>query len=92
LKALPLWLLVWLCAAAAPSNRRGRRHPNPNASAARRWASIPDTAAYLGIGVRTVREMIRDGRITAYRGLGNRVIRVDLNEVDTAMAPDAAAG
>lgn len=66
------------------ANRRARRHPAP-AAVPRRWASINDTAAYLGIGIRTVREMLADGRLTAYRGLGSRVIRIDLNEVDAAM-------
>jgi excisionase family DNA binding protein len=51
-----------------------------------RYATIPQTAEYLGVCDRTVRNMIEDGRLTAYRGLGSRVMRVDLNQVDALMA------
>jgi excisionase family DNA binding protein len=39
-------------------------------------------AAYIEVNERTIRQMIADGRLTAYRGLGPRVLRVDLAEVD----------
>ncbi|OJZ75813.1 DNA-binding protein [Mycobacterium paraffinicum] len=52
----------------------------------RRWVSIADTAEHLGITTKTVRQMIADGRLTAYRS-GPRLIRLDLNEVDAAMRP-----
>lgn len=64
------------------SNRRERRHPNP----ARRYAKLIEAAEYLGVTDRTIRQMIADGRLTGYRS-GNRLIRVDLNEVDAAMKP-----
>jgi excisionase family DNA binding protein len=70
--------------------RRVRRHPDAAddlPAAVRRWASLTETANYLGVSLRTVRTMITDGRLTAYRGLGKRVIRIDLNEVDAAMRP-----
>jgi excisionase family DNA binding protein len=47
----------------------------------RRWRGIPETADYLGVSDKTVRQMIADGRINAYRA-GARLIRIDLNEVD----------
>ena len=50
----------------------------------RRWASIDYTAEYLGVHKVTVKNMIADGRITAYR-LGRRVVRIDLNEVDRSL-------
>jgi excisionase family DNA binding protein len=87
---MPIPLLLWLIATAvAPSNRRGHRHPNPDENSARRWASVKDTAAYIGVTTRTMRQMVADGRLTQYR-LGPRIVRFDLNEVDAAMV-DAAA-
>ena len=52
----------------------------------RRWASMDDAAAYLGVTKRTIRQMIADGRITGYRS-NARLVRIDLNEVDASMAP-----
>jgi excisionase family DNA binding protein len=46
--------------------------------------SIRDTAAYLKIDQSTVRDMIADGRLKAYK-LGNRVIRLRRNEIDAAL-------
>jgi excisionase family DNA binding protein len=57
--------------------------PNDN-SAPRRWASIPAAAEYLGVCIRTIRQMIQDGKIRRY-GSSSRLVRVDLNEIDAAM-------
>jgi excisionase family DNA binding protein len=46
--------------------------------------SIPNTAAYLGVDQSTVREMIDDGRLKAYK-LGDRVIRLRRSEIDAAL-------
>ena len=52
----------------------------------RRYASIPELADYLGVGVNTARRMIAAGEITAYRSkAAPRVVRVDLNEVDASL-------
>ncbi|MBU3684919.1 MAG: helix-turn-helix domain-containing protein [Mycobacterium sp.] len=48
------------------------------------YAKLSEAADYLGVTSRTIRQMIADGRITGYRS-GNRIIRVDLNEIDRAM-------
>lgn len=48
--------------------------------------SIADTAAYLGVTVRTVQQMIADGRLPAYR-LGARVVRLRRTEIDAALQP-----
>lgn len=45
--------------------------------------SIPDVARYLGLTEQTVRAMIADGRLTAYR-LSDRVIRLRRSEIDAA--------
>ncbi|QZT64451.1 excisionase family DNA-binding protein [Mycolicibacterium austroafricanum] len=52
--------------------------------AQRRYVSIQHAAKHLGVTDRTVRQMISDGRLTGYRN-GNRLVRVDLNEVDARM-------
>ncbi len=52
----------------------------------RNYATLKQAAEYLGVTDRTIRQMIADGRITGYRN-GNRLVRVDLNEVDAAMTP-----
>jgi excisionase family DNA binding protein len=48
--------------------------------------SIPDVAAYLKIDQSTVRDMIGDGRLKAYK-LGNRVVRLRRSEIDAALQP-----
>lgn len=73
---------------AIATNRHARRHPKEaqRQAQARRWASIQETAEYLGVTPRTIRQMGSDGRITLYRN-GKRLVRVDLNELDGAMQP-----
>ncbi|MFW0784853.1 excisionase family DNA-binding protein [Gordonia sp. CPCC 206044] len=55
----------------------------------RRYATINQTADYLGVTDRTVRQMIADGRLRGYRN--GRLIRLDLNEVDASMQPFGGA-
>ena len=66
-----------------------RRNPVQNNSR-RRYVSVTDAAEYLGVHARTIRQMIADGRLTGYRA-GSRLIRVDLNEIDTVMKPFGGA-
>jgi excisionase family DNA binding protein len=40
----------------------------------------------LGVSERTIRTMIADGRLRAYRN-GKRFIRLDANEIEAAMIP-----
>lgn len=56
----------------------------------RRYVKLAEAAEYLGVTDRTVRQMIADGRLTGYRA-GNRLVRVDLNEIDAAMVPFGGA-
>ena len=84
---MPLLLLLSLIASAtAPSNRHARRHPDQANISVRRWASVKDTAAHLGVTTRAIRLMVADGRLTQYN-LGPRLVRFDLTEVDAAMTP-----
>jgi excisionase family DNA binding protein len=50
----------------------------------RRYVSINESAEYLGVTERTIRQMISDGRLTGYRN-GAKFIRLDLNEIDERM-------
>ena len=54
------------------------------------YISISDTADYLGVTTRTVRQMIADGRLTGYR-LGARVVRLRRDEIDAALQPFGGA-
>ncbi|MGO9155499.1 helix-turn-helix transcriptional regulator [Mycobacterium sp.] len=54
------------------------------AAPADRFVSPTEAAEYLGVHVRTIRNMQADGRLTAYR-LGGRVVRFKLSELDAAM-------
>lgn len=58
---------------------------------ARRWASKEQAADYIGVCDKTLRRYIAQGIIPAHR-LGKRLIRLDLNEVDAAMARIPSAG
>jgi excisionase family DNA binding protein len=66
-------------------NRAQRRHPD-KAGPRRRYCTLNEAADYLGVTERTVRQMITDGRLIGYR-MGNRFIRLDLDEIDAAMRP-----
>lgn len=72
-----------------PSNRATRRHPERGQQSPPDM-SITDVATYLGINPYTVRTMIADGRLRAYR-LGDRVIRLRRSEIDAAMTPVGGA-
>jgi excisionase family DNA binding protein len=50
----------------------------------RRYISTEEAADFLGVSKRTVRRWIDQGQLTGYR-VGPRYIRVDANEVETAM-------
>ena len=64
---------------------------NPNSSdRRRRYAKQSEAAEYVGVTTRTIRQWIAEGRITGYR-INERLIRVDLNEIDAAMQPFGGA-
>jgi excisionase family DNA binding protein len=56
----------------------------------RRYVKVAEAAEYLQVTTRTIRQMIADGRLTGYRS-GNRLVRVDLNQLDAAMQPFGGA-
>ena len=57
----------------------------------RRYASIDQAAQLVGVSSRTIRRRIADGSIAGYR-FGPRIIRVDLDEVDSLLKRIPAAG
>lgn len=72
-------------AKAQPTNRAARRL----AAAGRPvYVSITETAAILDVDPRTVRNMLNDGRLRGYK-LGNFVLRLRLDEIESAMTPYA---
>jgi excisionase family DNA binding protein len=52
----------------------------------RRYSSIDRAALLASVSTRTIRRRIADGSITGYR-FGPRVIRVDLDEVESLFKP-----
>lgn len=52
--------------------------------------TIGDVAAYLGVTTKTVRTMIADKRLRAYK-LGDRIIRFRRSEIDAALEPSDVA-
>lgn len=52
----------------------------------RRLTSVADAAEYYGVSERTIRRYIANGTLTAYR-FGPRMIRVDLDELDSTLVP-----
>jgi excisionase family DNA binding protein len=63
----------------------------PAAKHAHRYAPIDEAAQRIGVSTRTIRRRIADGSLTGYR-FGPRIIRVDLEEVDSLLKPIPAAG
>jgi len=51
-----------------------------------KFTSPAGAAEYLGVSVRTVRNMLADGRLKAYT-LGPRVVRIRLSDIDAALSP-----
>jgi excisionase family DNA binding protein len=72
-----------------PKHHPGRSN-KLHAMSGRPYLSISETADYLGVTTRTVRQMVSDGRLTAYH-LGARVVRLRRNEIDAAMQPFGGA-
>lgn len=67
--------------AKKPNTARGNAHYISQQDAAARWA----------VSVDVIRRLIAAGKITGYR-LNNRIIRVDVAEVDAAFRPIPAGG
>jgi excisionase family DNA binding protein len=52
--------------------------------------TVQAAAAYYGVDVKTVRNMIADGRLRAYY-LGPRILRLRRSEIEAALTPTDAA-
>jgi excisionase family DNA binding protein len=64
----------------AGPNRATRRQ------AQRAYVGIPEAATYLDVATKTIRRLIADGRLPAYR-LGNRVIKVKIADLESVLSP-----
>jgi excisionase family DNA binding protein len=62
-------------------NRQPRRHHVEQA-----FIGIPEAATYLGVAEKTIRGLIRDNRLPAYR-LGYRVIKIRIEDLETVLSP-----
>lgn len=58
-----------------------RRATAPAPSPRRRYCDVPAAAEYLGVGQRTVRCWLSEGKLTAYR-IGPKLIRLDWSEIE----------
>lgn len=63
---------------------------NKISHAGRAYISINEAADYLGVTSRTIRQMVADGRLRAYRS-GQRLVRLRIEEIDAAMKPFGGA-
>jgi excisionase family DNA binding protein len=70
-----------------PKNKSVARLSMVGRPVGRRYAKVKDAADYLDLHEATIRKWIDEGKIHAYRS-GNRVLRVDLNEIDAMLAGD----
>ncbi|MFI6220135.1 excisionase family DNA-binding protein [Nocardia salmonicida] len=64
----------------AMSRRSAKRTPNPS-----RYVSIKFAAERAGVSTDTIRRMIADGTLAAYRFRGQ--IRIAIEDIDAAMWP-----
>lgn len=58
----------------------------------KRWLSQAEAAEYIGVTDRTIRNYIRTGALTGRRLPGSRLIRLDRQELDSALRPVPSAG
>ena len=61
-----------------------RHHPAKRIQ--RAYIGITEAAIYLDIAPKTVRKLIADGKLPAYR-LGERVVKVKLADLDAVLTP-----
>lgn len=53
------------------------------------YIGVPDAAAYLDVDEKTIRRLISDNKLPAYR-LGNRVIKIKITDLEGVLAPVAS--
>lgn len=63
----------------------------PQETTPRRFTTVPDAAAHIGVSAQTLRRMIDRGELPAYR-IGPRNIRIDVSDLDTLARPITPVG
>lgn len=85
----PLVLCLLLAASIdATANRATRRSAKTAAiqPVTDRYLSVAEAAEYLGVNAMTVRNMLKDGRLTGVT-LGHRVLRIRLSDIEKSLQP-----
>ncbi len=67
-----------------------QHHRNADPTAEGGFISVSAAADYLNVDPRTIRNMLRDGRLKGYT-LGHRTLRLRLSEIDAALSPYGGA-
>lgn len=65
-------------------NRATRRHPAKQIQ--RAYVGIVEAAIYLDVAPKTIRKLIADGKLPAYR-IGQRVLKVKIADLDAVLTP-----
>lgn len=56
------------------------------------WLNFKDAAAYIGLGERTLRRYVSEGKCPAARVGGERLIRIKRSDLDKLMQPIPTVG
>jgi excisionase family DNA binding protein len=80
---IPILLILALAASIDPGANRANRRTTKLED---RFVSVAEAAEYLGVDPRTIRNMLRDGRLKAST-LGPRVLRIRLSDLHAALQP-----
>lgn len=60
--------------------------------AERRWLSQVESARYLGVTDRTIRNYIARGVLPGHRVRGSRIVRIDVRDLDALLHPIPSGG
>jgi len=70
-------------APASPARKTRRHPPKPTQRA---YVGLAEAATYLDVAPKTLRKLIADGYLAAYR-LGDKTIKVKLADLDAVLTP-----
>lgn len=67
--------------------RRSQQDTQPKDIQGPEYLNMPDFAARLNISVDTVKRMVRDGKVRAYRVGGRNIVRIPATEIKRVLTP-----